>query len=354
MTLVEFLTVSVSVLAVTVVVVFVSARLRAPSVVGLVLTGVLIGPSALGLIPESEEVEVLAEIGVVLLLFTIGVELSIRQMRELRRPFLIGGSVQAGLTMMLAFAFGRLALGQAAAEATFFAFVVALSSTAVVLKIYGQRRETRTPQGRLTLGILLFQDVLIVPMIVIVPLLAGAGEAEPLALLRRLGVALVAIGALFAISLRLVPRVLHQLARTRVRELSVLAALLICLAWAWLTYSLGFSLALGAFIAGLVISESEYSHQVIADIVPFRDVFASLFFISIGMLVDIDFLVAHFLPAVATAAALVILKIVGAGVAVSGGRLPAAGRAHRRPIPGAGRRVLFPPDGSGAPSRPAG
>lgn len=275
------------VLASAVAVVFVSARLRVPPIVGLVAAGMLVGPSGLALIPDPEEVELLAEIGVVLLLFIIGLELSVGQLKALGRTFFQGGLVQAGGTTAVAAAIALL-WAASGREALFVGMVVALSSTAVVLKLYDQRRETATPAGRAVLGVLLFQDFLIVPMIVLTPVIAGTADASPQALLLRFAGAILAIGAVAATAGFVMPRLLHQVAQLRVRELSVLVGLLVCLAMAWFTGHLGFSLALGAFLAGILVSETEYSHQMIADIVPFRDVFASLFFMSVGMLVNLS------------------------------------------------------------------
>lgn len=306
---------AVVVLGAAVAVVFVFAKLRLPSIVGLILTGLLIGPSGLGLIADVEQVEVFAEIGVVLLLFIIGVELSIGELKGLGRVFAIGGASQVLLTGAAAYGLATLA-GLDWRTALFAGFVVALSSTAVVLKLYGQRRETQTPQGGVVLGILLFQDLLIVPLIVLTPVVAGTTAASPADLAVRFGGALVAVTVVAGAARFLMPRLLHQLVLVRVREIFVLAALFVCLAMAWFTHALGFSLALGAFLAGLLVSETEYSHQVVADIVPFRDVFASLFFVSIGMLVDLGFAIERLPMLVGLAALLVTVKALAAGTAV--------------------------------------
>ncbi|MEO1084532.1 MAG: cation:proton antiporter, partial [Acidobacteriota bacterium] len=311
----EFMQQAVAVLGGAVGVVYLSARLRVPAVVGLVISGMVIGPSGLGWIEDTRQVEMLAEIGVVLLLFIIGLELSVDQLRALGRPFLFGGALQAGLTFA-----GATALAMVWAPTTrtavFAGMAIVLSSTAVVLKLYDQRRETHTPQGNVVLGVLLFQDFLIVPMIVLTPVLAGTAEASAGELLLRFAGALGAIAAVVFIARVVMPVLLHQLVSLRVRELFVLTGLLICLATAWFTESFGFSLALGAFLAGILLSETEYSHQVVADIVPFRDVFASLFFISIGMLVDLSFAVARLPLLVGLALALVVLKALAAFLAV--------------------------------------
>lgn len=312
---------SVVLLGSAVAVLLLAARLRLPPVVALLLTGLLIGPSGLGWIASTEEVEVFAEIGVVLLLFVIGLELSLARLKELRRPFFLGGSVQAGVTAALA-AGAALALGQGTGRAVFLGFVVALSSTAIVLKLYDDRRETDTPHGRVVLGILLFQDFLIVPMIVLTPVLGGEAGAGPAELAVRFGGSLLAIGAVVIVARKVAPALFDRIARTRIRETFVLGSLGICLALAWVTHALGFSLALGAFIAGLLVSETEYSHQAIADVAPFRDVFASIFFVSVGMLVDLRFAAAHLPAILGLAAGVLVLKGLVAGGAVAALGLP--------------------------------
>ena len=288
----HFLAEALLVLGASVVVLLASHRLRLAPVVGLLLTGVLIGPSGLGWFGDSTAVGIFAEIGVVFLLFSVGLEFSLGRLREIRRAFFLGGSVQAAGTVAVV-ALAAVAAGVPARRALFYGFVLALSSTAVVLKLYRDRREMESPQGGTVTGILLFQDFLLVPMIVLTPLLAGTGEVSPGSFLLRFAAGVLAVAAVFVVARYLMPRLLEHLVRTRIRELFVLGALLVCLGMAYVTESLGFSLALGAFVAGIIVSESEYSPQVVADTTPFRDVFASVFFVSIGMLVDVDFVVAH-------------------------------------------------------------
>ncbi len=290
-------------------------RARIPPLVGLLLTGILIGPSGFELVSNREGVELFAELGVVLLLFAIGLEVSLAQLRELRLPFFVGGGVQVLATVATGAGLAK-ALGFPAASATFFGFVVSLSSTAIVLKLYAARHETRTPQARISLGILLFQDFVIVPMLVLIPVLAGEVAASPASIAGRFLAALAAVAVTFWVARRLMPVVLHHVASTRIRELSVLGALALCLGMAWVTYSLGLSVALGAFIAGLILSETEYSHQVIADVAPFRDVFASLFFVSMGMLVDLDVARAHAPLIAALAVGVLLVKSLTVGGAV--------------------------------------
>ncbi|MBW2005728.1 MAG: cation:proton antiporter [Deltaproteobacteria bacterium] len=270
-------------------VLFICHRLRVPAVVGFLLTGILVGPYGLGLVKAVHEVEIFAEIGIVLLLFTIGIEFSLERLLQIRKSVLMGGSLQVLLTFLATLFIAR-RFGQAFGEAILIGFLVALSSTAIVLKLLQERAEVDSPHGRTTLGILIFQDIIIVPMILVTPLLAGAignlGESVLILLAKGIGIILL----VFVSAKWIVPRVLYQIARTRSRELFLLSVIVICLAVAWITSSAGLSLALGAFLAGLIISESEYSHQALGNILPFRDVFISFFFVSIGMLLDVGFL----------------------------------------------------------------
>jgi CPA2 family monovalent cation:H+ antiporter-2 len=317
----SFLGQAVAVFGAAVVVVLICHRLRLPSLVGLLVTGVLIGPSALGLVHDAETIELFAEIGVVLLLFVIGLELSLDRLKEMGRPFLLGGSLQAALTLGLV-AGGAVVLGAAPAQAVFFGMVVTLSSTVIVLKLLDDRRESQTPHGKVALAILLFQDFLIVPMIVLAPVLGGAVAASAGALALRFGGSLAAVALVVLAARVLMPRVLHLIVRTRSRELFVLGALAICLGMAWATHSFGFSLALGAFVAGLLVSETEYSHQVFADVAPFRDVFASVFFVSIGMLVDVGAAAERWPQVLGLAAAIVAVKALACGGAAAALRYP--------------------------------
>ncbi len=276
----------VIVLAASVLIIYISHKLKLPSVVGFLLTGVLIGPGGLSLVKNNETVQTLAEIGVVMLLFTIGLEFEPARLKRIRRDFWAGGSLQVSLTVS-ATVIILVLLKIPLREAVFYGFLVSLSSTAVVLKILADRGETDAPQGRISLGVLIFQDLAIVPMIAIVPVLANAGGVSLGAIGLRFGMSALVIAAAFVLARFLMPRVLHLVVRTRIREIFLIATLFIVLGMAWLTSSLGLSLALGAFLAGVALAESDYSHQVVSDILPFKDVFNSLFFISVGMLLDV-------------------------------------------------------------------
>ena len=276
----------------SIVILFICHRLRVPAIVGFLLAGILAGPYGLGLVKAAHEVEILAEIGVVLLLFTIGIEFSLQRLLQIKKSVLMGGSIQVLLTVFVVFLIAR-QLGQPVGNSIFIGFLISLSSTAIVLKLLQERAEVDSPHGRTALGILIFQDIIIVPMILVTPLLAGttgnAGESVLVLIAKGIGI----IGLVIVSAKWIVPRILYQIARTRSQELFLLSIIVICLAVAWTTSSAGLSLALGAFLAGLIISESEYSHQALGNILPFRDVFTSFFFVSIGMLLDVGFLFRH-------------------------------------------------------------
>jgi CPA2 family monovalent cation:H+ antiporter-2 len=282
--------------------------LRLPAVVGLLLTGILAGPYGFGLIGAIHEVEMLAEIGVILLLFTIGIEFSFKKLIEIKKQVVVGGTLQVGLTILAVFVIAR-QIGLSTPEAIFYGFLISLSSTAIVLRLIQERAEVDTPHGRTGLGILLFQDVIIVPMILITPILAGnraGGVDSNILVIAAKGFAIVSLVPIAA--KWLMPWLLHQVARTRSKELFILSIVAICLTIAWLTSKSGLSLALGAFIAGLIISESEYSHQALGNILPFRNVFTSFFFVSIGMLLDTGFLINNPVIILTASAGILILK----------------------------------------------
>ncbi len=279
----------VIIFGIAIAVLYVCHRLGVPTVVGFLLTGTVAGPYGFGLVKAVHEVEVIAEVGVVLLLFTIGIEFSLKRLLQIRKSVLLGGSLQVGITFSAAL-FVAMQLGRPVGEAVFIGFLVVLSSTVIVLKLIQEKAEVDSPHGRTTLGILIFQDIAIVPMILITPILAGAtgNIGETLALLLAKGIGLV---LLVIVSARwVVPGLLFQIAKTRDHELFLLSIIVLCLGVAWLTSLAGLSLALGAFLAGLIISESEYSHQALGNILPFRDVFTTFFFVSIGMMLDVSFL----------------------------------------------------------------
>lgn len=273
-------------LAVAAGVVVACRAVRLPPVVGLLLTGVLMGPSGLGWVAAGEEARAFAEIGVVALLFTLGLEFSRQRIERLRRAFLASGPLQLAA---VAGAAGGLAAaaGLGWRQATFIGFLVALSSTAVVIRLYVERRELDAPHGRTALGVLLFQDVMLAPLLAITPVLAGTAEGGAGALALRFVLSVAAVAVAFVVARFLLPPLLGRLIGARLPDIFILGAIATCLAAAALTSELGFSPALGAFLAGVLLAEADYAHQVAAEVGAFRDVFTNFFFISVGLLVDL-------------------------------------------------------------------
>ena len=279
----------VIVLTATIAIVFVFQKLRLPNIVGFLLAGVIIGPHGFQLIQSVGQVENLAEIGVVLLLFTIGLEFSLETILSVQRRVVWAGLLQVVLTTLVVLAVACL-LGASVEVGLFYGFLVSLSSTAIVLRIYHDRGEINSLQGRLASGLLLFQDLCVVPMMLLLPVLAGSGQDSIFLIVWVLAKSLITLVVIVWTARKLLPRLLHQVALLRNREIFVLFVVLVCFGTAWLTSESGLSLALGALVAGLVISESELSHQIVADILPLRDCFSGIFFISVGMLLNLGIL----------------------------------------------------------------
>lgn len=287
-------------------------RIKVPTIIGYMLTGVLVGPKLMGIINAPQEIELMAEIGVVLLLFMIGMEFSLNHLFKIRRRVFLGGFLQLTLTTLVT-TFLAHAYDLNWKASLFVGFLTALSSTAVVLKLLQDRSEITSNYGRTVLGILIFQDVILVPLMLFTPFLGGteinySGEIVMLALK-----SVIIIGFLYIGNRWLMPKLLHKIAMTRNQELFMMIVLLICLSVALMTYQMGMPLAFGAFLAGLMISESEYSHDAFGNLVTFRDTFTSFFFVSIGMLLDLSFVASHFVLILSTVAIVVLLKmLVGA------------------------------------------
>jgi CPA2 family monovalent cation:H+ antiporter-2 len=271
-----------------VVVTLLLARLRLPTVAGLLFAGALVGPYGFGLVRSIHTIEVLAEIGVVLLLFTIGLEFSLDRLKSIFRQVALGGIMQvvgtAAATMAIA-----VALGEPLGRSIFYGFVFAMSSTAIVLRALTERRELDAPHGRFIVGTLIFQDLCVVPMVLIVPLLgssadAGAAGAQ---IGWALGKAALVVVATVVIARVVVPRVLAWVDASRSREVFVLAVIGLCIGTAWLTSLAGLSFALGAFLGGMVVADTEYGHRAMSDMLPLRDTFMSVFFVSLGMFFDV-------------------------------------------------------------------
>jgi len=268
-----------------VVIVAVFHRLKIPTIAGFIMAGMLVGPRGLGLVDDIHQVKVLAEIGVTLLLFGIGLEFPLDRLRRLWRPVLIGGFIQVGLTIGLAFLIAR-SFDLRWETSLLIGFIVAVSSTAIVLKGLDQRGEIDAPHGRFTVGILIFQDLCVVPMIMVIPILGDSGGMSS-GIISTLARSVVIIGVVLVAARLVVPKLMDMVARTRQRHLFIMTVLLVCIGTAWISANAGVSLALGAFLAGLIVGGSGYRHQALADIFSFREVFISIFFVSVGMLLDL-------------------------------------------------------------------
>ncbi|HJU73733.1 MAG TPA: cation:proton antiporter, partial [Gemmatimonadaceae bacterium] len=300
--------------AVAIPVVLLMHRLRLPTIVGFLIAGVALGPSALGAVRQVEDVSVLAEIGVVLLLFSIGLELSLSRVIRMGRLVLAGGTLQMLFTIVAAGVVTLIA-GGGMRSAALWGVLVALSSTAIILKMYQERGELDAPHGRVVVAILLFQDLCVVPLMLLLPLLAGTGEG-PAATLTRTLASVVVVTLMVGVGRFAVPWVLARIAAARVQELFTLSVVAIALGAAYLTSAFGLSLALGAFLAGLIIAESEYGLQALSDMLPFRDAFTGIFFISVGMLLDIRFVVQHAPLVLGVALGVIVLKFLAGYAAV--------------------------------------
>lgn len=270
--------------AVAVLVVAGLRRLQVPAIAGYIASGVVVGPGVLGLIHEMHEVEILAEVGVVLLLFGIGLELSFDRIRRLWKAILVGGVLQVAATGAAATGLALL-WGWEVGPSIYFGCLMAVSSTAVVLRGLTQRGELDAPHGRVAVGILIFQDLCVVPMMLAIPFLAGQGDRRDA--LAALGLAVLVLVTVLVAARILVPRLLRLVARSRQRDLFVLTVALACFGTAYAVTGAGISLALGAFLGGLVVAGSEYRHQAMADLLPLREALSSVFFVSIGMLLDL-------------------------------------------------------------------
>ena len=303
----------VIIFALSVVSLLICHHLKLPPLIGFLIAGLTIGPYGLGLIKSLHQVEVLSEIGVVMLLFTIGLEFSLTDLLKSKKALLLGGTLQVVLTIA-ATTLILTTLGVATNTAIFIGFLVALSSTAIVLKSLQDRAELDSAHGRMLLSILIFQDIIIAPMMIFTPFLTGGGGSVTYAVI-ALGLKAIAIIAIVVILARfVVPFILNLVVRTRSRELFLLFTVLICIAVAWLTNNLGLSLGLGAFLAGLVISQSEYSYQALEGVLPFKIIFTSFFFVSIGMLLDISLFTTQPLMILGTALGVIIVKFLVAGI----------------------------------------
>ncbi len=283
--------------------------LRLPVIVGYLAAGLLIGPYTPGLVGDPDRLEITADVGVAALMFALGVQFSFRELAGMGRLFVIGGSAQILVTMALGLALGP-ALGLDHGAALYLGALMALSSTMVALKILDSRGELRILHGRAAVGILIVQDLAVLPLMIALPVATGAGDGGLASLGVALGKAALLLIATYVLGTRLVPWLLFRVAATNSRELFVLAVISLAVGLAAASYFVGLSPAFGAFLAGLVVSESEFSYRTLAEVLPFRDVFATVFFVAMGMLIDPAFIADNAGSVALVAAGLIVGKFL--------------------------------------------
>ncbi len=287
------------------VIAYICFRLKLVPIVGFLLAGVMIGPNALGLVQDQALVDATAEIGVILLLFTIGIEFSLEKLARIQRLIFGGGMMQVGLSI-LATVIVLSAFGVDWKTGIFTGMLVALSSTAIVLKLLADSGETNSEPGQIALGLLIFQDLAIVVMVLLVPTLSGGAGGGLGEIGIALGTAVAIIAVVLVVARRVMPKILEAVAMTCSPELFLLTVIAICFGTAYLTSLAGVSLSLGAFLAGLMVSESRFSQHALSETLPLQILFSATFFVSVGMLLDVGFLVQN-LPIVIGAIVAVLL-----------------------------------------------
>lgn len=291
---------------------FLFTKIKIPTIIGYMLTGIVAGPHLFAVFKAPHEIELMAEIGVVLLMFTIGLEFSLNHLLKIRRIVFVGGFLQFILTTAAVFVIAR-GFGAGVNESIFIGFLTSLSSTAVVLKLLQGRSELSSNYGRTVLGILIFQDLILAPLLLLTPILGGATTGQSHEFLLLLLKTAFIIGIVYVGNRWLMPKLLHIIALTKNQELFLMCILLICLSVAMLTARMGMSLAFGAFLAGLMISESGYSHNAFGHLIPFKDTFSSFFFVSIGMMLDLQFVSQHLYIVMGTVLMVIFVKAIIAG-----------------------------------------
>ncbi|WP_303700472.1 cation:proton antiporter, partial [Flexistipes sinusarabici] len=270
-------------------VIFLFNKMKLPSILGFIITGLLAGPYGFKLVSEVEQVNLISEIGIILLLFTIGLEFSLKRLNKIKDIFFYGGSLQVFGTIILTFTAAYFILGFSVKLSLVISFIISLSSTAIVLKIFQEQGETQTPHGNISVGILIFQDITVVIMLLLIPYLSAGAQADFAGIAYALLKSALIILGFFLVARKIVPKLIYEVLKLQNNELFLIFSLSICFIIAFIADKAGLSLAFGAFLAGIIISESEYSHHVFENIMPFKEVFVSFFFISIGMLLNINF-----------------------------------------------------------------
>lgn len=286
--------------------------IRLPSIVGFIISGVIVGPSGFGFISNTETIQQIAELGLVFLLFSIGVEFSLKSLLQMKRVIIGGGGLQFVLVTVSVMGIMK-QFGHGLRESFLIGSMIALSSTAIVLKALHERRELASPHGNLAVGILLFQDLMVVPLMLLISFLGKAGTEAELATqdwLEVCGKGIFLVSTIVLGARYVIPMLFKAISKGGSRELFIISVALLIFVSAWIAHLLGLSLALGAFIAGILISESPYGYQATADMVAWREPLVAIFFVSVGMLLDLSFFLAHPFPIVATSVGVVVGKTI--------------------------------------------
>lgn len=278
----------VVILLVSIPIIYLFKKINLPSLVGFLIAGMLIGPFGFKLIKSVNQIGGMAEIGVILLMFTIGLEVSFSQISRLKKYFLFAGGFQFIITLAAGFIIFY-SLGIPVNQSIFLGILLVQSSTVIIMKLLLDRNQMDSPQSKISISISLFQDIMVVPLFLFLPILSTGTSLDTLQTLFKIAIAFGLTGALIIASRYIMPPVIHQIAKLRMREVFTVGIILLILGTAYLTSLIGFSFAMGAFIAGLILAESDYNHQIIAEILPLRDAFNSIFFVSVGMLLNIQF-----------------------------------------------------------------
>ena len=270
-------------------VIYIFNKIKLPSIIGFLITGIIIGPFGLKLIHDIAGIQLMAEIGVAFLLFTIGIEIRLSRFLKHLSEILLTGGLQILCTFIVGMIIG-LTMQLSISQSIFIGFILVHSSSALILKILKDRDDEASPQGRISIGVILFQDIMVVPMMLLIPFLAGESGPDALMIIWKLVKSILIIVVILVAARYVIPRVLERLVNMNMRDVLVIASVVITMGIAGITESLGLSLAIGAFLAGLALSDTDFTHQIISNISPFRDVFLSVFFVAFGMILNLDFL----------------------------------------------------------------
>jgi CPA2 family monovalent cation:H+ antiporter-2 len=297
------------ILFLAILIILVLSKFRIPPVIGFLLTGVIIGPSALQLVESISDIEVLAEIGIILLMFTIGLEFSLEKIRKMLKDFFFFGGLQV-VTSWLVFFYLLYWYGLLMHQALLGGFILALSSTAIVLKLLQDKDDLNSPSGLKMTGILLFQDAIIIPAMILIPFINQLREALPIPVIMKVLLSFGSVILIFITSKILLPKIFTLILKLRIPDLLTVTVFVFLFGVAIIAHKLGVSLAMGAFIVGIAISDSDYAHQINTDIIPSRHIFNSIFFISIGMFVNISFLLANFTEVILITLIIIAVKII--------------------------------------------